>query len=183
MTRILSATLLAAALLAGPALAQSPKTVGGAPMMPSDPIATNASKAGNLKTLVAAASAAGLVPTLAAPGNLTVFAPTDSAFAALPAGTVETLLKPENKRKLTKVLKSHVVPGKYDAQALVNLVAKGGGKARLKTASGDTLVITQPSKRALSITDESGRTATTRITDVYQSNGVVHVINIVLLPK
>ena len=121
-----AAAFLALGMTAG--VAQQAKIVGGAPMLPDQPIAANASKASNLTTLVAAADAAGLVPTLSGTQDLTVFAPTNAAFAKLPAGTVDTLLKPENKAQLTKVLTSHVVPGRLDAQELVNRVARAGGK-------------------------------------------------------
>ena len=189
MTRLTSPALRATAAAAFLALgmtagvAQQAKIVGGAPMLPDQPIAANASKASNLTTLVAAADAAGLVPTLSGTQDLTVFAPTNAAFAKLPAGTVETLLKPENKAQLTKVLTSHVVPGRLDAQELVNRVARAGGKLSLKTVSGDTIVVTQIDSKRLGITDESGNTARTQTFDVYQSNGVVHVIDSVLLPK
>jgi uncharacterized surface protein with fasciclin (FAS1) repeats len=180
-----------AAILAGvpagltvqPSFAQSVKTVGGAPMYPSKNIVENAVNSKDHTTLVAAAKAAGLVDTLASPGPFTVFAPTNNAFSKLPAGTVETLLKPENKGQLTKVLTYHVVPGRLDAQALVNGIAEGGGQMTLTTVEGSTLRATQLDRRTLGITDEMGNTARVPIFDVYQSNGVIHVVDTVLLPN
>jgi len=133
-------------------------------------------------TLVAAVKAAGLVDTLKGPGPFTVFAPTNAAFAALPAGTVDTLLKPENKAKLTSVLTYHVVAGKMDAAALMTAIKSGGGKATLKTVEGDPLTVTASNGKVM-VTDESGGSATVTTADVYQSNGVIHVIDKVLLPK
>ncbi|MFL6700345.1 MAG: fasciclin domain-containing protein [Vitreoscilla sp.] len=133
-------------------------------------------------TLVAAVKAAGLVDTLKSPGPFTVFAPTNEAFAALPAGTVDTLLKPENKAKLTSVLTYHVVAGKMDAAALMTAVKAGGGKATLKTVEGDPLTVMVSGGKVM-VMDESGGTATVTIADVYQSNGVIHVVDKVLLPK
>ena len=155
--------------------------VGGAPMYPSKNIVENAVNSKDHTTLVAAVKAAGLVDTLSGPGPFTVFAPTNEAFAALPAGTVDTLLKPENKATLTKVLTYHVVPGKLDAKALMNLIAQGGGRAMLKTASGGTLTATTNGSTVM-ITDAKGGTATVTTANVYQSNGVIHVVNKVLLP-
>ena len=165
----------------GVALAQNP-TVGGAEMFPDKPIAENASAAPNLSTLVAAAKAAGLVETLAGEGPFTVFAPTDEAFAKLPEGTVENLLKPENKEQLTKVLLAHVVPAKATSDAAMKMVEDDGGRHNVETASGDTITLaTQDGK--LVVFDESGGAATVTQADVMQSNGVVHVIDAVLLPK
>lgn len=155
--------------------------VGGAPMYPTKDIIDNAVNSKDHTTLVAAVKAAGLVDTLKGPGPFTVFAPTNAAFAALPAGTVDTLLKPENKGTLTTVLTYHVVPGKLDAKALMNLIAQGGGRAMLKTASGGTLTATTNGSMVM-ITDAKGGTATVTTADVYQSNGVIHVVNKVLLP-
>ncbi|MEP7057621.1 MAG: fasciclin domain-containing protein [Caldimonas sp.] len=157
-------------------------TVGGAPMYASKDIIDNAVNSKDHTTLVAAVKAAGLVDTLKGPGPFTVFAPTNAAFSALPAGTVDTLLKPENKSMLTKVLTYHVVPGKLDAAALKQQIAAGGGKAMLKTASGGTLTATSNGS-AVMVTDESGGTANVTIADVLQSNGVIHVVDKVLLPK
>jgi uncharacterized surface protein with fasciclin (FAS1) repeats len=155
--------------------------VGGAPMYANKDIIDNAVNSKDHTTLVAAVKAAGLVDTLKSPGPFTVFAPTNEAFAALPAGTVDTLLKPENKPTLTKILTYHVVPGRMDAAALLSAITAGGGKAVLKTASGDTLVATTSGGKVL-ITDAKGGTATVTIANVYQSNGVIHVVNKVLLP-
>ena len=179
--KLIVAALLGLALASGSAIAKNP-IVGGASMFPSKTIVQNASKAKNLTTLVAAVGAAGLVETLSGPGPFTVFAPTNAAFSALPAGTVETLLKPENKATLTKILSCHVVPGKVMASAVIKLVKKGGGKAKVKTVGGCDLTL-QVGKGKVHITDESGSTAQVTQADVLQSNGVVHVINKVLLPK
>ena len=157
-------------------------TVGGAAMYASKDIVDNAVNSKDHTTLVAAVKAAGLVDTLKSPGPFTVFAPTNAAFAALPAGTVDTLLKPENKGKLTSVLTYHVVAGKMDAAALLAAIKAGGGKATLKTVEGDPLTVTASMGKVM-VMDESGGTATVTIADVYQSNGVIHVIDKVLLPK
>ncbi|RZI92467.1 MAG: fasciclin domain-containing protein [Variovorax sp.] len=155
--------------------------VGGAPMYANKDIVDNAVNSKDHTTLVAAVKAAGLVDTLKSPGPFTVFAPTNAAFAALPAGTVDTLLKPENKGTLTTVLTYHVVPGKMDAAALMAAIRAGGGKAMLKTASGGTLTATMSGSNVM-VTDAKGGTATVTIANVYQSNGVIHVVNKVLLP-
>ena len=155
--------------------------VGGAAMYPSKDIVDNAVNSKDHTTLVAAVKAAGLVETLKSPGPFTVFAPTNASFAALPAGTVDTLLKPENKAMLANVLTSHVVPGRIDAAALAQQIRAGNGRAMLKTASGGTLVATMSGPNVL-ITDAKGGSATVTIADVYQSNGVIHVVNKVLLP-
>ena len=157
-------------------------TVGGAPMYATKDIIDNAVNSKDHTTLVAAVKAAGLVDTLKGPGPFTVFAPTNEAFAALPAGTVDTLLKPENKATLTKVLTYHVVAGKTDAAMLMKAIAAGGSKATLKTVSGGTLTATQ-SGNTVMVTDESGGSARVTIADVMQSNGVIHVVDKVLLPK
>jgi uncharacterized surface protein with fasciclin (FAS1) repeats len=169
--------------MAVPASAQAPVMVGGAPMYSDKTIVENAVNSKDHTTLVAAVKAAGLVETLSGPGPFTVFAPTNRAFAKLPAGTVDTLVMPQNKGTLTEILTYHVVPGKYDAQALVNRIQSGGGKTTLKTASGGTLTVTQLDSRHLGIMDEAGNTARTSIFDVYQSNGVIHVVDTVLMPK
>ena len=155
--------------------------VGGAAMYPSKDIVDNAVNSKDHTTLVAAVKAAGLVDTLKSPGPFTVFAPTNASFAALPAGTVDTLLKPENKAMLTTVLTYHVVPGRVDSAALAQQIRAGNGRALLKTASGGTLVATMSGNNVL-ITDAKGGSATVTIADVYQSNGVIHVVNKVLLP-
>ncbi len=156
--------------------------VGGAAMFPNKDIIDNAVNSKDHTTLVAAVKAAGLVDTLKTPGPFTVFAPTNAAFAALPAGTVDTLLKPENKATLTKILTAHVVPGKLDAAALSQRVMAGNGRATLTTASGDSLVVTTSGSNVM-VTDEKGGTAMVSIANVYQSNGVIHVVNKVLVPN
>ena len=178
-----SASLLLAALLCtASASSMAQVTVGGAAMYASKDIVDNAVNSKDHTTLVAAVKAAGLVDTLKGPGPFTVFAPTNAAFAALPAGTVDTLLKPENKGKLTSVLTYHVVAGKMDAAALLAAIKAGGGKATLKTVEGDPLTVTASMGKVM-VMDETGGTATVSIADVYQSNGVIHVIDKVLLPK
>jgi uncharacterized surface protein with fasciclin (FAS1) repeats len=156
--------------------------VGGASMFASKDIIDNAVNSKDHTTLVAAVKAAGLVETLKSAGPFTVFAPVNAAFAALPAGTVETLLKPENKAKLSSILTYHVVPGKLDAAALSKMIAEGKGQAMLKTAAGGTLVASA-AMGGVVITDENGGAAKVTIADVYQSNGVIHVVDKVLLPK
>ena len=159
-----------------------PPMVGGAAMYPTKDTVDNAVNSKDHTTLVAAVKAAGLVDTLKSPGPFTVFAPTNAAFAALPPGTVDTLLKPENKPALTKVLTYHVVAGKMDSAALSKAIVAGGGKATLKTVAGGTLTATA-SGSTVKVADESGGTANVTIADVTQSNGVIHVVDKVLLPK
>ncbi|MET0333052.1 MAG: fasciclin domain-containing protein [Rhizobacter sp.] len=178
----LSAFVVAAALSTVAVTASAQVMVGGAPMYATKDIVDNAVNSKDHTTLVAAVKAAGLVETLKGPGPFTVFAPVNAAFAALPAGTVDTLLKPENKATLTKVLTYHVVAGKMDAAALGQAVRDGGGMAKLKTVAGGTLVV-KASGSSATVTDESGNTAKVTIADVYQSNGVIHVVDKVLLPK
>lgn len=156
--------------------------VGGAAMFPTKDIIDNAVNSKDHTTLVAAVKAAGLVETLKTPGPFTVFAPTNAAFDALPAGTVATLLKPENKATLTKILTAHVVSGKLDAAALSQRVMAGNGRATLTTVSGDALVVTTSGSNVM-VTDEKGGTAMVSIANVYQSNGVIHVVNKVLVPN
>ena len=171
---------------AAPALAQMNEktvTVGGAPMYPSKNIIQNAVNSKDHTTLVAAVKAAGLVDTLSGPGPFTVFAPTNAAFAKLPAGTVDTLLKPENKATLTKVLTYHVVPGRMTAVALMKAVKDGEGEAHLKTVAGEDLIVKQAGPGKLTVTDVKGDVAMVTIPDVLQSNGVIHVIDTVLLPN
>lgn len=155
--------------------------VGGAAMYPSKNIVENAVNSKDHTTLVAAVKAAGLVETLQGPGPFTVFAPTNAAFDKLPAGTVETLVKPENKATLTSILTYHVVPGTLDAKTLMADIAKGGGKAMLKTVNGEELTLQQEAK-GITITDMKGDKSLVTIADVRQSNGVIHVIDTVLLP-
>ena len=179
--------LLATACLVNSASAQTmsnEKTVqvGGAPMYPSKNIIENAVNSKDHTTLVAAVKAAGLVETLQGPGPFTVFAPTNEAFDKLPKGTVETLLKPENKDMLTKILTYHVVAGRLDAAAIAAQIKAGNGKAELKTVSGGTLTAMMKGNK-LVLADENGGMATVTIKNVYQSNGVIHVIDHVVTPK
>ncbi len=162
--------------------AQKAPMVGGAAMYPNKTIVENASQANNLTTLVAAVKAAGLVETLSGPGPFTVFAPTNDAFDKLPKGTVETLLKPENKAMLSGILTYHVVSGKVMAADLVKMIKDNDGKAMVKTVAGGTLTAMMKGKNVV-LTDEKGGTSTVTAVDVNQSNGVVHVIDSVLLPK
>lgn len=156
-------------------------TVGGAPMYPSKNIVENAVNSKDHTTLVAAVKAAGLVETLSGPGPFTVFAPTNKAFDKLPKGTVETLVKPENKATLTNILTYHVVAGKMSADDLMKAIKDGGGKATLTTVSGGTLTAMQKGKK-IELTDAKGGMSTVTIPDVNQSNGVIHVIDTVLMP-
>ncbi len=151
-------------------------------MFPSRNIVENAVNSADHTTLVAAVQAAGLVDTLAGPGPFTVFAPVNDAFAALPAGTVDSLLMPENRETLTKVLTAHVVAGDLKAADLIALARRNGGMARLTTVSGDTLTFMFDGRTAF-ITDETGGRGTVTIADVDQSNGVIHVVDRVLLPE
>jgi uncharacterized surface protein with fasciclin (FAS1) repeats len=171
-----------AAVTSTAVFAENTVTVGGAPMYPSKNIIQNAVNSKDHTTLVAAVKAAGLVDTLQGPGPFTVFAPVNSAFAKLPAGTVDNLLKPENKGTLVKVLTYHVVPGRMTAGNLMKAVKDGEGEARLKTVAGETIVVKQAGPGRLSVTDDKGDVATVTIADVLQSNGVIHVIDTVLLP-
>ena len=156
--------------------------VGGAAMYPSKDIVDNAVNSKDHTTLVAAVKAAGLVGTLKGAGPFTVFAPTNEAFAKLPAGTVDNLLKPENKDMLIKVLTYHVVAGKIGSKQLMKMIRKAGGKATLKTVQGDN-IYASADNGMITIWDESGNKAMVTIGDVWQSNGVIHVIDTVLLPK
>ncbi|KAB0676323.1 fasciclin domain-containing protein [Aureimonas leprariae] len=189
MIRTMIRTAAVAALVAGAStgamsvsFAQDMPMVGGAPMDPMKPIPENASKANNLTTLVAAVKAAGLVDTLAGDGPFTVFAPTDDAFKKLPAGTVDELVKPENKDKLTKILTYHVVPAKATSAAAMQMIKDDGGKHNVKTVEGGTLTL-QMNGDKLEVFDESGHAPTVTQADVMQKNGVVHVIDTVLMPK
>src|SRR5262245_31171606 len=157
--------------------------VGGAPMFPSKNIVENAVNSKDHTTLVAAVKAAGLVDTLQSAGPFTVFAPVNAAFAKLPKGTVETLLKPENKGTLTTVLTYHVVPGRLTAANLMKAVKDGGGQAKFKTVAGGEITVTSPSVGTLTITDAKGGVSSVTISDVLRSNGVIHVVNSVLLPS
>lgn len=174
--------LAAATILTGSVFAQKTVEVGGAPMYPNKNIIENAVQSKDHTTLVAAVKAAGLVETLEGPGPFTVFAPTNEAFNMLPAGTVQTLLMPENKSTLASILTYHVVAGRYDAKMLLDMIEKNHGKAMLKTVSGGMLSFTKKGK-GIELTDEKGDMAMVTIKDVYQSNGVIHVIDHVVLPK
>ncbi len=175
---------LAAPLAAMPAaLAQTGTVVvGGAPMYPTKNIVQNAVNSKDHTTLVAAVKAAGLVDTLSGPGLFTVFAPTNEAFAKLPPGTVDTLLKPENKAMLTAVLTYHVVSGQYNAADLMKMIADGHGKATLTTVQGEPLTLTT---RAGKIDIQGAKSGMAQVTipNVLQSNGIIHVVNAVLVPN
>ena len=179
---VLSAVLSAAFATANIALAAD-VMVGGQSMIASKDIIDNAVNSADHTTLVAAVKAAGLVDTLKGKGPFTVFAPTNAAFGKLPAGTVESLVKPESKATLTKILTYHVVPGKYDFKALEHAIKKDGGKAQLASVSGGKLTFMMNGMHNITVTDEAGGTANISTYDVYQSNGVINVIDTVLMPK
>ena len=182
----LFATLLFATLTISAATvtsAQDNPMVGGAPMLPTKDIVDNAVNSKDHTTLVAAVKAAGLVDTLKGPGPFTVFAPTNAAFDKLPAGTVDTLLKPENHDLLVKILTYHVVPGKLSAADLVEKIKMGKGKAELTTASGGKLWVMSAGKGKITIKDEKGGVSNVTIANVFQSNGVIHVVDTVLMPN
>jgi uncharacterized surface protein with fasciclin (FAS1) repeats len=186
MSKRVITVLLAGLVIGAPAIAQTTMAsdtvmVGGAPMYPSKNIIENAVNSKDHTTLVAAVKAAGLVETLQGKGPFTVFAPTNEAFAKLPPGTVDTLLKPENKAMLVKVLTYHVVAGRYSAADLMKLVKAGGGKATLKTVEGETLTFSENGPKVFVSGEKSG-VAEVTISNVNQSNGVIHVINTVVLP-
>ncbi|MEO9953246.1 fasciclin domain-containing protein [Nonlabens sp.] len=189
-SNFLSVALVAVALFAGQsAFAQEGKMmkektvmVGGAEMYPSKTIVENAVNSKNHTTLVAAVKAADLVDVLSSKGPFTVFAPTNAAFEALPAGTVETLVKPENKEKLQGILTYHVIAGKFNAADVVALIKKNNGKAAVKTVAGSELTLSLKGDKVV-VTDANGGSATVTIADVAQSNGVIHVVDAVLLPK
>jgi uncharacterized surface protein with fasciclin (FAS1) repeats len=183
MKKSLALTLLAVSTLAASAvLAVDTKMVGGGSMYPSKDIVENATASADHTTLVTAVKAAGLVETLKGKGPFTVFAPTNEAFAKLPTGTLDNLLKPENKAALAKVLQYHVIAGKIDASALGKLIQDGKGTATLTTVEGETLTATLKG-RQVTIKDLKGDLSIVTIADVYQSNGVIHVVDTVLLPN
>jgi uncharacterized surface protein with fasciclin (FAS1) repeats len=187
MKTILRSIATTAVLLAGVSLAQAAshggnKMVGGAEMFPDKNIVENAVNSADHTTLVAAVKAAGLVETLMGAGPFTVFAPTNAAFDALPAGTVDTLLKPENKDQLTKVLTCHVVAADAMSNAIMKMVDDDGGAHPVKTVGGCMLKVTYMGDKIM-IEDETGGVANVTIADVDQSNGVIHVVDKVLLPK
>ncbi len=178
------AMMTSASIFAQSKMMKSEKTVmvGGAAMYPSKNIVENAVNSKDHTTLVAAVKAAGLVETLQSEGPFTVFAPTNAAFEKLPKGTVKTLLKPQNKGKLTAVLTYHVVAGKKNAKDIIKDIKNGNGSATYKTVNGGILTAMLDGKNVV-IKDENGNTATVTIADVNQSNGVIHVIDSVALPK
>jgi uncharacterized surface protein with fasciclin (FAS1) repeats len=176
------AAMMASAAVIPATAMEKTVTVGGAPMYPSKNIIENAVNSKDHTTLVAAVKAAGLVDTLEGAGPFTVFAPTNRAFGKLPAGTVEGLVKPENKSTLTKILTYHVVPGRLTTASLMKAVKAGGGMAHLKTVEGEDLRITQDGPGKLSVTDAKGDVSMITTADVLQSNGVIHVVDTVLLP-
>ncbi|MES2004168.1 MAG: fasciclin domain-containing protein [Bacteroidota bacterium] len=176
------ALIIMSAFVLNASFAQEPVTVGGAPMYPAKNIIENAVNSKDHTTLVAAVKAAGLVETLQSAGPFTVFAPTNAAFDKLPKGTVESLVKPENKAMLTKILTYHVVAGKWDAAAIAKLIKEGNGTAEIKTVSGGILKASMKGKKLI-LTDEKGGVSTVTIPNVYQSNGVIHVVDTVVLPS
>jgi uncharacterized surface protein with fasciclin (FAS1) repeats len=180
----IAALLLCFAALAGTSAMAGDKNpvVGGQPMYATKDIIDNAVNSADHTTLVAAVKAAGLVDTLKSPGPFTVFAPTNEAFAKLPAGTVESLLKPENKEMLTKILTYHVVAGRLSAADLRKQIQAGNGQAQLKTVSGGTLWVMMQGK-SIVLKDEKGEMSTVTIPNVFQSNGVIHVVDTVVLPN
>src|SRR5215813_6940512 len=184
-TAVAVAALVFAAVAATPTRAQMKEqtvNVGGAPMYPSKNIIQNAVNSKDHTTLVAAVKAAGLVETLQGPGPFTVFAPTNAAFAKLPPGTVDSLLKPEMKAKLSGVLTYHVVPGRLSAKDLMEAAKKSGGTAEFKTVEGESLSV-ESTGNAIIIRDAKGNASKVTIQNVFQSNGVIHVIDAVLLPS
>jgi uncharacterized surface protein with fasciclin (FAS1) repeats len=183
LTCITLVASLAAAIPTHAFAGEKTKMVGGAAMYPSKNIVENAVNSADHTTLVAAVKAAGLVTTLEGPGPFTVFAPTNEAFAKLPAGTVDTLLKPENIDTLKSILTYHVVAGKYGAKEIKKLIKDGNGTATLTTVQGGVLTFTKAADGGINITDVKGDIAHITITNVWQSNGVIHVIDTVLLPS
>jgi uncharacterized surface protein with fasciclin (FAS1) repeats len=179
--KIFVSALLSLALISGAAVAKNPK-VGGAAMYPNKNIVQNAVNSPINTTLVAAVKAAGLVDTLSGPGPFTVLAPTNAAFDALPAGTVATLLKPENKATLTKILTCHVIAGNVMAAAIMSMVKADGGSHTATTVGGCKVTFSSAGGKVY-VTDEKGNKARVTIANVRQSNGVIHVINKVLLPN
>jgi uncharacterized surface protein with fasciclin (FAS1) repeats len=177
----ISAVVILAALSAATLIAAQNPMVGGAPMYANKNIVQNAMNSKDHTTLVAAVKAAGLVATLEGKGPFTVFAPTNEAFEKLPSGTVDTLLKPENKQQLTGILTYHVVAGKLTAEKLADKIKSGGGTAELTTVNGEKLTAKMDGD-ALVLTDEKGGMSKVVIADVMQSNGVIHVIDTVLMP-
>jgi len=182
MNRKIAAAFAVMALAIAAVAAMNNPVVGGQEMYPTKNIVENAVNSADHTTLVAAVKAAGLVETLEGPGPFTVFAPTNEAFAKLPSGTVDTLLKPENKATLTKVLTYHVVAGRLSAHDLMKMIKEGKGTAELTTVEGGKLWVMQSGK-SIMLKDEKGGTATVTIANVFQSNGVIHVIDSVVMPN
>jgi len=182
-TALFAAILLASAPVFAQTMSEPTVRVGGQAMFPSKTIVANAVNSADHTTLVAAVKAAGLVDTLNGPGPFTVFAPTNEAFGMLPAGTVDSLVKPENKATLTRILTYHVVPGSYDTTKLRSMILDGHGTAMLKTVSGGELWFMMNGSSNILVKDEKGDIADITISDVHQSNGVIQVVDHVLLPK
>ena len=178
---VASAMPLSGCMTTAPATEAGISYVGGAAMYPTKTIVDNAVNSPEHTTLVAAVKAAGLVDTLAGTGPFTVFAPTNAAFAKLPAGTVDTLLLPENKSKLQSVLTYHVVPGRMTAAELMSMISAGGGQASLTTAQGGTLTARMMGDRVMIVDAKGGMSHVTQ-GDVLQSNGVIHVVDTVVMP-
>ena len=181
MLKAAAAALTLTLVAPGAFAAEKTVMVGGAPMYPTKTIVDNAVNSKDHTTLVAAVQAAGLVDTLKGPGPFTVFAPTNAAFNKLPPGTVDTLTKPENKETLTKILTYHVVPGRLTASDLMGQIKAGGGKATLTTVQGEPLTASMMGN-TLMLTDAKGGMSHVTIKDVMQSNGVIHVVDTVLMP-
>ena len=185
MKKLLCISACAAMLFTGSVCAEMSHgsvMVGGAAMMPSKNIVENAMNSKDHTTLVAAVKAAGLVDTLEGKGPFTVFAPTNEAFAKLPAGTVDNLIKPENKKQLTSILTYHVVPGTYDMKKLNMLIKEGDGKAELKTVNGEALWVMSNGPHNIQVKDTKGNIANITTYDVMQKNGVINVIDTVMMP-
>ena len=182
-TALFAAILLASAPVFAQTMSEPTVRVGGQAMFPSKTIVANAVNSADHTTLVAAVKAAGLVDTLNGPGPFTVFAPTNEAFGMLPAGTVDSLVKPENKATLARILTYHVVSGSYDTTKLRSMILDGHGTAMLKTVSGGELWFMMNGSSNILVKDEKGDIADITISDVHQSNGVIQVVDHVLLPK
>lgn len=182
MKKLIIAALTVVAFAIAPKAYAQTKMVGGAAMAPNKNIVQNVTNSKDHTTLVAAIKAAGLVPTLSSAGPFTVFAPTNEAFSKLPAGTVDNLLKPANKASLIKTLTYHVVAGKISSADLIAKVKEGKGKTELSTLSGGTLTVMSQGAK-LYLVDEKGGKSWITIADVNQSNGVIHVVNTVLMPN
>ncbi len=183
LAALFAAALSTASVQAQMEMADNTTMVGGEAMFPKKNIIENAVNSKDHTTLVAAVKAAGLVETLEGKGPFTVFAPVNDAFENLPAGTVESLLKPESKSKLSGILTYHVLSGKYDFNSLAKMIKDGKGKAMIKTVEGGSLMFKMNGDHNIVVGDESGKWATINTYDVMQSNGIIHSIDAVLLPK